>query len=269
MSFDLDHLITRSELSHLDDPFTMEEISIVLKEIPPDKSPGPDGFNGLFMKKSWDILKDDFIKFTIDFYSGNMNLASINTAYITLIPKVNNPETMNEFRPISLVSMPLKFITKLLANRLQKEIIPMLHQNQYGFIKGKTIHDCLGWAFEYLHLCHISKKPIIIMKIDFEQAFDKVEFNAIIAMCKALGIGPRFLSWITNILHSASTSILLNGVPGKKIFCKRGVRQGDPLSPLLYVATTGLLQYIINQAWYNGELDLPLDNDYGQKYPTI
>jgi hypothetical protein len=145
----------------------------------------------------------------------------------------------------------------------------MLHQNQYGFIKGKTIHDCLGWAFEYLHLRHISKKPIIIMKIDFEQAFDKVEFNAIIAMCKVLGIGPRFLSWITNILHSASTSVLLNGVPGKKIFSKRGVRQGDPLSPLLFVATAELLQYIINQAWYNGELDLPLDNDYGQQYPII
>jgi hypothetical protein len=256
-------------LSHLDDPFTLEEINTILKENPPDKSPGPDGFNGLFMKKSWDIIKYDFIKLANDFYSGNMNLASINTAYITLIPKVNNPETMNEFRPISLVSMPLKFITKLLANRLQKEIIPMLHQNQYGFIKGKTIHDCLGWAFEYLHLCHISKKPIIIMKIDFEQAFDKVEFNAIIAMCKALGIGPRFLSWITNILHSASTSVLLNGFPGKKIFYKRGVRQGDPLSPLLFVATAELLQYIINQAWYNGELDLPLDNDYGQKYPII
>jgi hypothetical protein len=199
MSFDLDHLISRSELAHLDDPFTMEEINTVLKEIPPDKAPGPDGFNGLFMKKSWDIIKADFIRLANDFYSGYMNLASINTAYITLIPKVNNPETMKEFRPISLVSMPLKFITKLLANKLQKEIIPMQHQNQYGFIKGKTIHDCLGWAFEYLHLCHLSKKPIIIMKIDFEQAFDKVEFNAIIAMCKALGIGPRFLSWIRNI----------------------------------------------------------------------
>jgi hypothetical protein len=88
-------------------------------------------------------------------------------------------------------------------------------------------------------------------------------------MCKALGIGPRFLSWITNILHSTSTSVLLNGVPGEKIFCKRGVRQGDPLSPLLFVATAELLQYIINQEWYNGELDLPLDNDYGQKYPII
>jgi hypothetical protein len=58
------------------------------------------------------------------------------------------------------------------------------------------------------------------MKIDFEQAFDKVEFNAIIAMCKALVIGPRFLSWITNILHSASTAVLLNGVPGKKYYAK-------------------------------------------------
>jgi hypothetical protein len=127
MSFDLDRLITRSELSHLDDPFTMEEINTVLKEIPPNKSPRPDGFNGLFMKKSWYIIKADFIRLANDFYSGNMNLASINTAYITLIPKVNNLETMKEFRPISLVSMPLKFITKLLANRLQKEIIPMLH----------------------------------------------------------------------------------------------------------------------------------------------
>jgi hypothetical protein len=111
MSFDLDHLVTRYDLSHLDDPFNMEEINTVLKEIPPDKSRGPDGFNGLFMKKSWDIIKNDFIKLTNDFYSGNINLASINIAFITLIPKVNNPETMNELRPTSLVSMPLKFIT--------------------------------------------------------------------------------------------------------------------------------------------------------------
>jgi hypothetical protein len=109
----------------------------------------------------------------------------------------------------------------------------MLHHNQYGFIKGKTIHDCLAWAFEYLHLCHIYiQKAYYYQENYFEQAFDKVEFNDVIAMCQALGSGPRYLSWITNILHTTSTSVLLNGVPGKKILCKRGVRQGDPLPPL-------------------------------------
>jgi hypothetical protein len=94
----------------------------------------------------------------------------------------------------------------------------MLHQNQYGFIKGKTIHDFLAWTYEYFHICHLSKKPIIILKIYFEKAFDKVEYNAIIAMCSALGFGPKFLSWIKHILYIASTSVLLNGVPAKKLY---------------------------------------------------
>jgi hypothetical protein len=138
---------------------------------------------------------------------------------------------MNDFRPISLVSLPLKFITKLMANRLQKDIIPILHENQYGFIKGKNIQDYLGWTFEYLHICHSSKKPIIILKIDFEKAFDKVEYNAIISMLIAKGFGPKWIAMVKSILHSASTSVLLNGVLGKNIIFKRGVRQGDPLSP--------------------------------------
>jgi hypothetical protein len=231
MLMDLSNIIQPHELSHLDNPFTEEEVTNVIKEMPIDKAPGPDGFNGKFFKKCWDLVKEDFMKLVNDFYEGNINLESINTAYITLIPKNNDPQTMNDYRPISLVSLPLKFITKLMANRLQKDIIPILHENQYGFIKGKNIQDCLGWTFEYLHICHTSKKPIIILKIDFEKAFDKVEYNAIISMLTAKGFGPKWIAMVKSILHSASTAILLNGVPGNKIICKRGVRQGDPLSP--------------------------------------
>ena len=155
-----------------------------------------------------------------DFFVGNCDIQSINTAYITLIPKVANPENMNDFKPISLVSLPLKFFTKLLANRAQNIITSVIHQNQYGFIKGRNIQDCLGYAFEYLHLCHQSKRPIIILKLDFGKALDKIEYKAIIAMLKAKGFGPRWINWVSNILNSASTAVLLNGVAGKQLCVK-------------------------------------------------
>ena len=128
----------------------------------------------------------------------------------------------------------MKIITKLLANRVQKEIIPLVHKNQYGFIRSKSIHDCIAWAFEYLHIYHKSKKEIVIIKLDFEKALDMVGYKAILTMVKHLGFGDKFVKWVRNILNSAATAAILNGVPGKIIHCKRGVRQGDPLSPLLF-----------------------------------
>lgn len=139
----------------------------------------------------------------------------------------------------------------------------IIHQNQYGFIKGENVQDCLGYTFEYLHKCHKSKRPIIILKLDSEKAFDKIEYSAVIEMLRAKGFVPRWINWVTRILNSASTSMLLNGVAGEKIMCKRGVRQGDPISPLLYVLTADLLQTIVNLAWMNGELTLPVEDSYG------
>jgi hypothetical protein len=118
MLMDLSNIIQPHELSHLDNPFTEEEVTNVIKEMTIDKAPGTDGFNGKFHNKCWDLVKEDIMKLFNDFYEGNMNLECINTAYITLIPKNNDPQTKNDYRPISLVSLPLKFITKLMANRL-------------------------------------------------------------------------------------------------------------------------------------------------------
>jgi len=138
-----------------------------------------------------------------------------------------------------------------------------VHQNQYGFIKGRTIQDCLAWAFQFLHICHKSKKEIIILKIDFEQAFDKLEHQVILQILRSKGFLEKWIGWINNLLSTASSSVLLNTIPGKSFNCLRGVRQGDPLSPLLIVLAADLLQSIVNKAWQAGVLKHPLADDFG------
>ena len=128
-------------------PFTHKEIDDVIKEMPPDRAPGPDGFNGAFLKACWPIIKHDFYDLCAQFYDGTLDINSINDGLITLIPKINSPETVNDYRPIMLLNCCLKLITKLLADRLQTSILELVHCNQYGFIKGRTIQDCLAWVY--------------------------------------------------------------------------------------------------------------------------
>jgi retron-type reverse transcriptase len=151
-----------------------------------------------------------------------------------------------------------KLVTKILADRLQSVIMSLIHKNQYGFIKSRTIQDCLAWCFEYIHQCQQSRRETIILKLDFEKAFDMVDHHVIISMLTLLGFNAKWVQWVHNILSTASTAVLLNGVPGKFFKCKRGLRQGDPLSPLLFVLAAELLQILINRAASQNLLQAPI-----------
>jgi retron-type reverse transcriptase len=148
-------------------------------------------------------------------------------------------------------------------------ITQLVHENQYGFIKERSIQDCLGWAFQYLHLCHSLKNEIVILKLDFEKAFDKIEHHVILDMMRRKGFPSKWLSLVSAILPSGTSQVLFNGVPGKTIHCRRGVWQGDPLSPLLFVPAADLLQRLINAAYRNNSISLPLGCSYGQAYPIV
>jgi hypothetical protein len=201
-------------MSHMHD-----EIDSVVAHMPSDKSPGPDGFSGLFLKVCWPVIKYDFYRLCQEFWEGTVNLQSINDSLITLIPKIPSPECANDFRPISLLNICLKLITKILANRLQLRILELVHDNQYGFLKTRNIQDCVGWAYEYLHQCKQSGNEILILKLDFAKAFDMVEHQAILKVLASQGYDAKWLQWMSMIMSTCSSSILLNGVPGKKFPC--------------------------------------------------
>jgi hypothetical protein len=112
---------------------------------------------------------------------------------------------------------------------------------------------------EYIHLCNRSKKELVILKLDFEKAFDKVEHRFMLDIMKKKGFGSKWLMWMELIFNSGTSSVLLNGTLGKVFHCKRGVRQGDPLFPLLFVLAADFIQTILNSAKIKGIIKLPLD----------
>lgn len=128
--YDLSSILTEIDLEHLCEDFTQQEIDLVIKNLPNSHAPGPDGFNGFFINKCWDIIKVDFTRLLKDVSTLNIDLSSINSSVIALIPKKTSPEIVDDYRPISLLNYSLKCITKLLSTRLQSVILQLIHKNQ-------------------------------------------------------------------------------------------------------------------------------------------
>jgi hypothetical protein len=168
------------------------------------------------------------------------------------LTKKDTPMRFGDYRLVSLLNSSVKLLTKLLANRLHNVITKLVRKNQYRFIKERTIQDYLAWSFEYLFLCNQPKREIVFLNLDFEKDFDKVEHGAIIDILQHKGFGSEWVHCVKMIMISGTSSVLLNGVPGKAFYCKRGVGQGDPLSPLFFVMAADLLQTIVNSAKRHG-----------------
>lgn len=141
----------------------------------------------------YDLRCYTFISYAMIFFDNSLNLEGLNTSFVALVPKVNNPVRVNDFIPISLLNIAIKMITKLLANSLQPLIQILIHKNQYWFIKNRSIQDCLAWTYEYIHQCRRSRKEVVILKLYFAKAFDTIEHDAIIAMHKYLGFPDKWI----------------------------------------------------------------------------
>ena len=158
-------------------PFSVEEVKAAIWDCGSFKSPGPDGINFGFIKDFWLDLKEDIMRFVFDFHRNWKLTKGINTTFIALIPKVDSPQSLNDFRPISLVGSLYKILAKLLANRLRQVIGSVVSETQSAFVKNRQILDGILIANEVVDEARKSKKELMLFKVDFEKAYGSVDLE--------------------------------------------------------------------------------------------
>ena len=215
--------------------FTMEEVKAAVWEVDSFKCPGPYGITFGFIKNFWDILKDDVMRFLVEFHRNGRLSKGINSTFIALIPKVDNPHRLNDFRPISLVGSMYKILAKVLANRLRSVIGLVISESQSTFIKGRQILDGILVANEIDDEARKFKKELILFKVDIEKAYDTVDWGYLDEVMSKMGFLTLWRKWIKECVGTARASVLVNGSPTDEFPLGRELRQGDPLSPFLFL----------------------------------
>jgi len=216
-------------------PFTLEEVKQAVWDCDSFKSPGPDGISFGFLKKFWPELKDDFMRFVLEFHRNGRLIKGVNATFISLIPKVDSPQRVNDFTPLSLLGCMYKVLAKILANRLQVVIGSVVSDSQSAFVMGKQILDGILVAYEAVDEARRQHKDTLLFKVDFKKAYDSIDLNYLDKVMHKMNFLTLWRKWMSACIGTATASVLVNGCPTNEFPMERGLRQGDPLSPFLFL----------------------------------
>jgi hypothetical protein len=236
--------------------YTDDEIKAALFQMGPTKAPGPDGYPALFYQTHWDFLKEEICGAVRSFLAGNEIPSGFCDSVIVLIPKINNPQHLKNFRPISLCNVLYKIASKVLSNRL-KPILPfVVSENQSAFVPGRLITDNALIAFESLHTIkqQRSKRPFFALKIDMMKAYDRVEWSYLKGCLFRLGFASTWIDSVMRCVTSARYAVRVNGDLAEPVVPSRGIHQGDPISPYLFILCTEGLSCLLQKQEAQGAL---------------
>lgn len=241
----------------LEEEVTAEEIRKVLFAMPSNKSPGPDGFPVEFFKSSWSVLSHDFITSVQSVFKFGFLPKGVNSTILALVPKKLESYEMRDYRPIACCNVLYKVVSKIVANRLKRLLPQIISETQSAFVKGRLLMENVLLASELVKDYHKeSITPRCVMKIDISKAFDSVQWEFVLKSLRALGFPLRFIHWIKLCITSPSFSVQVNGDLAGYFQSSRGLRQGCPISPYLFVLCMNVLSRKMDSAVVEGDSNI-------------
>ncbi len=207
-----------------------------LMEMKNNKSPGSDGLTVEFYKIFWNDIKRYYVN-SINYAFENGTLSELqNQGVLTLIPKKDSDlSILTNWRPISLLNVDYKIATKSIANRIKKALPSIIDHSQTGFLKGRYIGENIRILYETLDNVNETNSPGLFFFADFEKAFDTVEHAFLIKVMQKFNFGNDIINWVKLFYSGAKSCVSNNGYLSDFFSINRGVRQGCPLSPYLFI----------------------------------
>ena len=240
--------ITEEERGFCDGLFTVDELSEAVRQLKSGKSPGLDGIPIELYRSFWHICKDDFMEMANTVLSEGTLSVSQQTGVIRLLHKQGSCSDLSNWRPISLLNSDYKVIDKCLSNRLKYVLPSIIHDTQSCSILGRSISNNLNTVRDAVHLCEKSNSPAAVLSLDQTKAFDRVNRDYLFAVLEKFCFSPTLLKWIRALYNNTGSHVIVNNRLTEKIPLQRGVRQGCPLSPLLYVISAEPLAELIRSS---------------------
>ena len=236
--------LTDNEKSFCEGRLTSQECFESLKTMPLNKTPGNDGLPVEFYKQYWCCFGSYIVdSFNYSYEHGQLS-NSQKQAVITLIEKPNKDRTeLKNWRPISLLNVDYKIASKALSIRISKVLPSIIHHNQSGYVKGRYIGESIRTILDVMEYTKMNNIPGILVSVVFEKAFDSLEWDFLFAALNKFGFCLSFIHWIKTLC----SGIINNGTTTGYFDVERGTRQGDPLSPYLFVTAVELLALAIRQ----------------------
>ena len=247
VSVEENNLLTKS--------YSEEEVRMAVFQMEHNKAPGPDGFPAEFYQNFWDVIKSDLLNMFASLHAGQLELFRLNFGEIILLPKINEAERIQQYRPICLLNVSFKIFTKVATIRLSSVADHVVRPSQNAFMQGRNILDGVGIVHETVHELHRKKLNGVILKIDFEKAYDKVNWSFLQQTLRMKGFSSEWCALIDSFVLGGSVAIKVNDDTGRYFQTKKGLRQGDPLSPILFNIVADMLAILIERAKSEGQIE--------------